>query len=171
MLTVARIENRGLGYTLRTVRLGVVVDALRVAHPSLAIDGAAEASVETDPDGLVALVSSLVDNALTHGASSVRLRHADTVPFDPVVEVGTRPVPAAHLLVVDDGPGIDPSFLPRLFEKFEKSSPSSGTGLGLYMARLMVEAMHGSIAVATGPEGTTMALSIPAVREPIGARR
>jgi two-component system OmpR family sensor kinase len=65
--------------------------------------------------------------------------------------------------VEDDGPGIDPHFLPRAFEKFEKHSSSSGTGLGLYMARLMVEALDGSISVSTSPSGTTFQIAVPAV--------
>ncbi len=172
MLTVARIENRGLGYLLRGVPLSAVFEGARSTHPALQVEApAGDASIETDPEGLVALISSLADNALSHGASTVTLRLAETLPFDPVAMVGTTPANAVHLLVVDDGPGIDPAFAPRLFEKFEKSSPSSGTGLGLYLARLMVEAMRGSIAVGTGPHGTTMAISVPVAPQPVGAVR
>jgi signal transduction histidine kinase len=64
-------------------------------------------------------------------------------------------------MVEDDGPGIDHPFLPRAFEKFEKSSFSAGTGLGLYVARLMVEAIEGAILVTTGPNGTTMTVAVP----------
>ena len=173
MLTVARIENRGLGYTLRDVPVDDVVGGLRTGHPALIIEGdpAAGTLIRTDPEGLVALLSSLADNAVSHGAESVVLRISEELPFEPVAEVGTRPDTALFLLVSDDGPGIAPSFLPRLFQKFEKSSPSSGTGLGLYLARLMVEAMQGLIAVDTGPQGTTMAVAIPLVGTPVESRR
>jgi two-component system sensor histidine kinase BarA len=171
MLTVARIENRGLGFELRGVPLASIFETVRSTHPSVNVEAPDHAaSISTDPDGLVALVSSLADNALAHGASTVTLRLADHLPFEPVAAVGTTPDHAAHLLVVDDGPGIEPSFIPRLFEKFEKSSPSSGTGLGLYLARLMVEALRGSISVATGPSGTTMAVAVPLAPQPVGAR-
>jgi two-component system OmpR family sensor kinase len=70
---------------------------------------------------------------------------------------------AVHFLVVDDGPGFDPAFLPRAFEKFEKHSFSSGTGLGLYVVRLMADAIEAAVSVFTGPGGTTMAVSVPSV--------
>ncbi len=75
--------------------------------------------------------------------------------------VGNEPSPALYFLVRDNGPGIDHDFLPRAFDKFEKQSRSSGTGLGLYLARLMAEAIEGSILVHTEPAGTTMAVAIP----------
>jgi len=65
--------------------------------------------------------------------------------------------------VSDDGPGIDRRFLPRIFEKFEKSSFSSGTGLGLYLARMIIEAIGGSLSVQTSPAGSTFQISLPAV--------
>jgi signal transduction histidine kinase len=71
--------------------------------------------------------------------------------------------------VRDDGPGIDLEFLPRIFEKFEKRSDSPGTGLGLYLARLIAEAIGASIAVKTGPNGTTMAVGVALAREAAAA--
>ncbi len=115
----------------------------------------------TDPTTLGELVGSLADNAVTHGAGTVTLSSAGELPFEPMVEVGTRPSPAVHFLVADDGPGISADFLPRIFEKFEKDSFSSGTGLGLYLARIIVEALHGSLSVTTSEAGTTIAVSIP----------
>jgi signal transduction histidine kinase len=64
-------------------------------------------------------------------------------------------------VIEDDGPGIDISFLPRAFEKFEKDSRSSGTGLGLYVARKMAEALDASILVSTSAAGTTFAVAVP----------
>jgi two-component system OmpR family sensor kinase len=65
------------------------------------------------------------------------------------------------MLVSDDGPGIPPEFLPRIFEKFEKHSSSPGTGLGLYLARMMIEALEASLAVTTSDSGTVMAIAVP----------
>ena len=70
-----------------------------------------------------------------------------------------------YFLVRDNGPGIDQEFLPRAFDKFEKHSRSSGTGLGLYLVRLMADAIGGAILVHTGPDGTVMALAIPLISE------
>jgi signal transduction histidine kinase len=179
MLVVARIENRGLNFTMRDVAIADLLDDLDLKHPRIVIDRHLvelvpfPVEVRTDFTTLSQLLSSLIDNAMTHGASQVVLRAVPDLPFEPIWKVGHTPSQAAYLLVEDDGPGIDPDFLPRAFEKFEKHSRSSGTGLGLYMARMMIEALGGSLAVNTSPAGTTMAVAVPlsSARVPAGALR
>ena len=118
-------------------------------------------SMLTDVDTLSSLLVSLSDNARTHGASIVDIALSEGLPFEPQVEVGTRPDNAAYFLIRDNGPGIAREFIPHIFEKFEKRGSASGTGLGLYLAKLMVEGIDGSISVDTGPDGTTVALGVP----------
>lgn len=167
MLTVARIENRGLNFTLRDVPFAEVLADLSEKHPRLRIQprpggiDPRSVYVRTDPMTLSQLVASLADNALSHGATRVDLVWQDSLPFRAMHEVGQRPEPALFLLVIDDGPGIDPTFLPRAFEKFEKHSHSAGTGLGLYIARMMVDALAGSLSVHSSHHGTTMAIGVP----------
>ena len=169
MLAVARIENRGLNYTLREVPVADVCEEIEKKHPkALSHDAPPHmdpdgAYLWTDPRTLSQLIASLTNNAFTHGATHVELVYTNRVPFTPMMEVGNRPEPAVCFLVRDNGPGIDLDFLPRAFEKFEKHGPSLGTGLGLYVARIMVEALQGSLAVETSPEGTTMAVTVPLV--------
>ena len=176
ILAVARIENRGLSYELTDVPVAEMTQALCLAQPAarveIELDGVA-GTVNTDVGALCLVVGSLVDNAFTHGATSVAVGCTLTPRVDAQIEVGDRPANAIYVTVSDDGPGIDHEFLPRIFEKFEKSSFSSGTGLGLYMARMIVEALEGSLAVATSPEGTTFQISIPAsvIRERVEAMR
>lgn len=110
---------------------------------------------------LTQLVASLVDNAYTHGATSVELDCSSAPPSDPHLVVGVTPDRSAAISVIDDGPGIKPAFLPRAFEKFEKDSRSAGTGLGLYMARLMAEAIGAALHIWTSPEGTTISIVMP----------
>lgn len=166
ILAVARIENRGLSYELSEGTTVELEDALAQADAHLARDARAsnDARVITDLSAVGLVVSSLADNARTHGADRVVVDYGVESEIEPMVEVGKRPEPAVHIRVADNGPGIDPGFLPRAFEKFEKSSFSSGTGLGLYMARTIVEALEGSIAVATSPQGTVFEIAIPCVR-------
>jgi signal transduction histidine kinase len=69
--------------------------------------------------------------------------------------------------VVDDGPGIPEADLPHVFERFYRSDPArtsgSGAGIGLTIARELLAASGGSIVVErTGPEGTTLLISLPA---------
>jgi signal transduction histidine kinase len=91
----------------------------------------------------------------------VEITPSEGLPFDPQVEVGNRPASAVFFLIRDNGPGIEPAFVSHIFEKFEKRGRASGTGLGLYLAKLMVEGIDGSISVETGPAGTTMAVGVP----------
>lgn len=167
ILAVARIENRGLSYELSEGTTMDLEDALAQADAHLKGDpGPGDARVITDLSAVGLVVSSLADNARTHGADRVVVDYGLESDIEPMVEVGKRPEPAIHIRVADNGPGIDPDFLPRAFEKFEKSSFSSGTGLGLYMARTIVEALDGSIAVATSPQGTVFEIALPCVRTP-----
>jgi len=163
MLVVARIENRSLQYELRPVGGEALRSRLEAMSPRTALWPAEVhvPSMLTDVDTLSALLVSLSDNAWTHGATNVEITPCEGLPFEPHIEVGTRPSVAAYFLIRDDGPGIEAGFIPHIFEKFEKRGTASGTGLGLYLAKLMVEGIDGSISVETGPNGTTMAVGIP----------
>jgi two-component system phosphate regulon sensor histidine kinase PhoR len=70
--------------------------------------------------------------------------------------------------VADDGPGIAPEHLPRLFERFYRvdvgrSRKQGGAGLGLAIVRHLVESMEGTVSVRSVPgEGTTFTFAFPA---------
>lgn len=158
ILAVARIENRGLSYDLTVVPLAEVCAATD-ALPQIDM---ARIAVRTDVRTVALVLASLADNARTHGASHVDIACSTEPIGEPMIELGRPPSNPVYFTVSDDGPGIDPEFLPRAFEKFEKNSFSSGTGLGLYMVQLMIEALHGSIAVHTSSLGTTFQIALPA---------
>lgn len=65
-----------------------------------------------------------------------------------------------HITVADNGCGIEPAALPRLFEPFF-TTRSSGTGLGLAVVEAVVEAHAGSIRVDTSDLGTSFTLKLP----------
>ncbi|HKY48462.1 MAG TPA: HAMP domain-containing sensor histidine kinase [Acidimicrobiia bacterium] len=163
MLVVARIENRSLQYELRPVNADALRLRLQAMSPRTNLWHADVRlpSLLSDVDTLSALLVSLSDNARTHGATVVEIVPSEGLPFEPMIEVGRRPPAAAYFLVRDNGPGIEEEFIPHIFEKFEKRGTASGTGLGLYLAKLMVEGIDGSISVETGPNGTTMAVGVP----------
>lgn len=164
ILAVARIENGALFFELHDVDLVDILHRLELSRPRFDIpDRTAMADVvlRTDPTSVVNLIQSLTDNAFTHGATNVSVATTLDLPFEPMLEVGVRPENPVYLLIRDDGPGIDTEFLPRAFEKFEKHSRSSGTGLGLYIARMMTDALSGSILISTSKAGTTVAVALP----------
>ncbi len=64
--------------------------------------------------------------------------------------------------VRDNGPGIPAEELPHVFDRFHKGRTSRGSGLGLSIARKLVQAHGGSIHVdSTASEGTTVTVSLP----------
>ncbi len=75
---------------------------------------------------------------------------------------------AVHLRVADTGSGITPEELPYIFERFYRAGPArqqsaGSSGLGLAIAKGIVEAHGGSIAVeSTAGHGTTFIISLPA---------
>jgi two-component system sensor histidine kinase CiaH len=97
-----------------------------------------------DPLRLRQLVTILVDNAVRHSPSGSE------------VAVRVRPANgAAFLWVEDQGHGIKPEDLPRLFERFWRAdnAPAGGTGLGLSIARWIVEQHGGRIGAENRTEG------------------
>jgi len=90
------------------------------------------------------LITILTDNAIRH---SLR---------DSTVTVQVRSEPGYAVVQVDDeGPGIKPDDLPRLFERFWRAddAPAGGTGLGLAIAKWIVDQHGGTIAAENRPEG------------------
>ncbi len=68
----------------------------------------------------------------------------------------------AEVSVEDNGVGIAPDVLPNIFNRFYKSRDSSGTGLGLPIARHLVEAHGGTISAESQPgKGTTIRIRLP----------
>jgi two-component system OmpR family sensor kinase len=62
----------------------------------------------------------------------------------------------------DDGKGIAAEDLPHIFDRFYKSADSRGSGLGLTIARNLVEAHGGALSVNSHPgHGTTFRLTLP----------
>ena len=113
-------------------------------------------SVRGDPSRLTQALDNLIVNALVHGSS------------DGAVVVGVTADTMVRIAVSDNGRGIAPDDLDRIFEPHVRLEPdaSPGRGLGLALARAIAEAHGGSLAVAsTVGLGTTFTLSFP-VAEP-----
>ncbi len=97
-----------------------------------------------DPLRLRQLVTILTDNAIRHS------------PKGSTVSVNVRPDPsAAWLYVEDQGPGIKPEDLPKLWERFWRAdnAPAGGTGLGLAIAKWIVDQHGGTIGAMNREEG------------------
>ena len=124
---------------------------------TLAADMRADGTLRADPSRLEQAVLILVDNAVKYGppGGTVTLRSGVTRPG----EIG--------ISVEDEGPGIPKEDLPRVFERFyrvdkARSRRMGGTGLGLPIAKTIVEAHGGHItAESRSGRGTRMSIHLP----------
>jgi signal transduction histidine kinase len=126
------------------------------------------AQVRGDRDATLALSSTLVDPTCEADAFALRVvlrnlyDNALAVCTDPVridVRIAARGPDALELTVRDNGPGIAPDLLPRVFEPFV-SRRAGGTGLGLAIARKLIAAHGGTITVGPGP-GAAFVITLP----------
>lgn len=109
-------------------------------------------AVFADYNRLDRIVTNLLTNALKYSQGPVTITAA---PHDGQVVVS----------IADQGPGIDPADVPRLFERFYRargSRKAEGIGLGLYITKLLVEAHGGRIWVESEVgKGSTFSFSLP----------
>ena len=165
LLDLARLRSRRADLQVRWVDLGELVHAvasmmrplleqagqtteLIVASPAPALLG--------DPRRLERVLLNLLSNAIKFAPGATRIEIAVESHPDGVV-----------VSVRDEGPGIPPEALPRLFEQFytgrtSSSSHNIGTGLGLPIAKGIVEAHGGRIWVQSEVgKGATFRFSLP----------
>jgi signal transduction histidine kinase len=112
--------------------------------------------VQADPTRLRQVLLILIDNALHHTPAGGQIRLQ--------AQADARRV---CLTVSDSGAGIPPEHLPHIFERFyrgieDRRQHDSGSGLGLSIARGLVEAMHGQISVTSQVgKGTQVSVYLP----------
>ncbi|SMB92452.1 PAS/PAC sensor signal transduction histidine kinase [Hymenobacter roseosalivarius DSM 11622] len=150
--------------TLATVVEDVGQDLLpqlQAAGARLLIDVSAVPPVQFAEKNLRSIVYNLLSNA-------VKYRHPDRTPH---VDVRAHVRPGHTVLEVhDNGLGLDPAYLPRLFTMFQRFHDHvEGTGIGLYMVKRMVENAGGRIEVHSQPgAGTTFFVFLPHATSPAG---
>ena len=110
-----------------------------------------------DPDKVAQIVGNLVDNAVRHGAGTIRLS----------IGPEQRGEPGARIVVSDDGEGISDEGRARIFGRFwQAGNARTGTGLGLYIVKGLVQAHGGEIELAAGGGGARFEVWLPAGKPP-----
>ncbi|RDI95303.1 sensor histidine kinase [Meiothermus sp. QL-1] len=135
-----------------------------------------------DPDRLLQLARNLIANAVRAAGSPEKVEvRVWTVkeptdnppdPYESADEARTTSTPETRLpkqpwaafAVIDQGPGIPPELMPRLFTRFARG-PEGGTGLGLAIAKQIAEAHGGEIRVASRPGETRFTVFLPLLPE------
>jgi two-component system phosphate regulon sensor histidine kinase PhoR len=165
LLELSRLESRQLQLAEAPVDLAEAArQALEAVRPKAEARGtrlelqiAPGVRVLGDRRAVEQIVLNLVDNAVKY------------TPPNGHVWVGAQPGDGAvQLSVRDDGPGIEPRHLPRLFERFYRvdkgrSRDMGGTGLGLSIVKHLATAMKGDVRVESEPRGgSTFFVQLPA---------
>jgi signal transduction histidine kinase len=160
LLDLSSIEAGRLVVEPRPEPLDAVVEEALAGLSPLALErgialaadtGGARDPVRCDRERILQVLSNLVGNALqfTPRGGHVTVR-ATLAPAEARVEVR------------DDGPGIPPAQLRRVFDRYWKSGSRRGSGLGLSIAKGLVEAHGGRIEVESSPgAGSTFRFTLP----------
>jgi signal transduction histidine kinase len=107
-------------------------------------------------------INQVIDNLLTN---AIKFTEEGTVSISIICKKGKNHTDIIIVRIKDNGTGIHPEILPRLFSKFVSRS-DMGTGLGLFISKNIVEAHGGKIWGENNPDGkgATFVFSIPSNR-------
>jgi signal transduction histidine kinase len=159
MLTLAKADS-GLRLELAPIELAPLMSEVCRQAGTVHLDRelvctAADVTVEGDEDAIRQMVWILLDNAFRHARSRVELRLTTEGDW-------------ARVTVSDDGPGIAPEERERVFERFyraDRSRSEPGAGLGLSIARWIVDQHRGRILAGEAPSGgAAMYVDLPVLR-------
>jgi signal transduction histidine kinase len=160
LLDLSRIESGAASFAERfhpRERLDELVPRIageRAADVHVAVDE--DTQLVADPIAFERVAANLISNALHYGKAPVEVRCEDGGTF--------------RLVVEDRGPGVDPEFVPKLFERFSRSddtrrSGAPGAGLGLSIAAAYAAALGGRLDYeAIEPTGARFILTLPTAR-------
>jgi PAS domain S-box-containing protein len=192
LLDASRIEGGGMGMAARACAPGeLVVTALQLASPraedvgvTLRAEVEAVRPVRADCERVLQVFSNLINNALDHtaagGTVTVRAEYGAAAGTGTALAAGQPGAKAAaaadgrergdfvRFSVTDTGVGILPEDLPRVFDRFwqARSAGRAGAGLGLAIAKGIVEAHGGEIGAESTPgHGASFHFTLPLFRD------
>jgi signal transduction histidine kinase len=161
LLDASRLQAGGLSLNRGDVSLAALAGRLaerfqtQTDRHTLTLDFAEDfPPVLADETRLEQVLANLISNAIKYAASGEILISGQARPEQVIV------------CVSDQGPGIDPGDIPHIFDRFYRAGlavrKTKGAGLGLYLARAIVEAHGGRIWVDSQPNaGARLCFSIP----------
>ena len=118
-----------------------------------------------DREKMTRVCENLLSNAIRYSTATSTVRVAISKGEDPAA-------PRARISVQDEGPGLSPSQIEHIFNRFERLAAKhkvagSSTGLGLFIVKQFVEMHGGSVQVESSPgEGSTFTVEIPMAGPP-----
>jgi signal transduction histidine kinase len=155
LLDLSRAESGHLGLSLQNVPVRqTVLESIEVSNRpedvSVQVELSDDLEAAADPERVEQVLVNLLSNAYLYGGSNVTVS-------------GGRDGDEVVLAISDDGPGIDPDLVPKLFDPFVRGTiEREGTGLGLTIASRLVEASGGRLSYDTKGTGATFVVRLPA---------
>ena len=158
LLDIKRLDEGLFNLNLVAVDLTVIAKETAAGLASAAVPvqvhGANTLVVIADADRVRQALENLVANAVKYSPPGKAVRLSVGADSDSQA--------VAVLEVTDEGPGIAPELLPRLFDRFSASPDSTGLGLGLYLAHRIARVHDGNLTVHSTPgTGTRFRLELP----------
>ena len=105
-------------------------------------------SMQGDPTALRRMFTELLRNAFDHGANRVEIHAA-------------RANDSLHVRIADNGPGIKPIHLPRVFDPLFSTQRDRHSGVGLAIARRIAQAHGGDLSAESSTGGAVLCVSLP----------
>jgi signal transduction histidine kinase len=178
LLAVSRLDAGALQPRQEVFRVEPIVErtweALRADERPFALetDGSTQLAVG-DPDRLEQVLWAVLDNAVKYSPPESAITVRVSATGDPDAKPGGANGHGLEISVVDRGPGMPDAVRERAFDQFFRAdearrSAPDGSGIGLYAARGLIEAMGGTITIDSGDgDGTVVRVRLPA--EPISS--
>jgi len=165
LLTISRLESGRIVMNMQRVELRPVVDDVlndlksRAGDKDVVLENQVpeEIVVRADADRIQQVLFNLVDNAIKYGRPDGRVWIQARLAVEQLIEVS----------VCDNGPGIPPEAIDRVFERFyrvdkARSREQGGTGLGLSIVKHIVQYHGGTVWAESELErGTTFSFTLP----------
>jgi len=158
VLESARLQSKTLPLRFQPLRLDAVLRDVsarirsRYKELDVSLDLTSSITIQADGVRIAQVFENLFTNAVKYAPGSS-------------IIVGLKQVGVAMIVTfTDNGPGIPPEALPLIFERFYRvrTEKATGTGLGLYICKQIIEAHRGKIwAESTPGQGTTFFIELP----------
>ncbi|MBP9151530.1 MAG: HAMP domain-containing histidine kinase [Flavobacteriales bacterium] len=164
LLLVNKVESGGLPLNKETVNFSeLLTNQVRTTYSKELEDGRLKTTIqdgiraEIDKMAIQSIVINLIDNAIKYGGGS-----------EVTVELSVKDTDSVECSVSDRGEGIPNSEKKKVFERFyrrgsEDVRQTKGTGIGLYLVKLLVEKHDGTITIQDNkPTGARFVVQFPA---------
>jgi signal transduction histidine kinase len=148
LLDLSRLDARSLRVERRELDLHELLADLSGDLADVELDVDPAIRIEADPLVLDRVITNLLANARSYGKPPIRIGAEENGEY-------------IRIWIRDEGEGVPPELVPRLFERFQRGDAGQGSGLGLSIARAYATAHGGDLLYEPSSMGTQFTLVLP----------